>query len=720
MLVGMGAAPASATSLNSRVVLPERIRAEQNIAAEIPEAYELISENTVFQLYANRETLAFKVLDKRNGYIWHSNLDEKIEGDRLNKTWTAFADSGISIDVIDQKVNETRASITNAEHTIAFQKTSEGFQAILTFTETSITITVIVSLNKDGVSVEIPFSGIQEANPEFRIAMMHVYPWFGATRTDSTPGYMFIPDGSGSLIRFQAETKAKNAFYGRYYGDDLGMIGSLPYDPTVKRPYKISIPVIGMAHGEKENAYIAIVEKGASYGEFRAHPAGIITNFNFLYNTFVYNESYFQATNRSGAGVTVLQPATNQFDIKIQYRFLAGEESDYVGMARNYQKYLLETGNLIKAIEATDDIGIRLEFLGGDYERVLFWKRMVPMTTVAQMGEILDRLKIKNPEVVYYGWQPLGASSMPPRSFKLDAGLGDTSQLNDLIAEIESAGGSLYLYLDPQAAFLDEPGYSARADLAMSITNINIFSFNRDKVNFFRNADSLNRYYSAISNSIRQETKAGLALDGISSNLFSDFKSGHFLNREESIQNYQELLTLSDTSLAFYLPNDYLFRFMRAYYDIPVSDSGYIYTTDTIPFLQIVFTGYIPVYGAGLNFSSNLQEDLLRQVDYGVWPSYFLTHEITAKILDTKSSWIYTSSINQWAAQIETTYQWLNSLLGPVKGQGIISRQELSQGVFATTYANQKKIIVNYTDQPFTFGNVSIGARDAVLVEVKP
>ncbi len=141
--------------------------------------------------------------------------------------------------------------------------------------------------------------------------LLYLYPFFGATREDSIPGYMFIPDGAGSLIQFASTTKATNMFYGRFYGSDLGMVGTLPYDPHAIRPYKMSIPVIGMVHGEKQNAYIAIVEKGASYGEVQAHPAGVITNFNFLATAFVYNESYFQATNRSGAGVTALQHDTN-------------------------------------------------------------------------------------------------------------------------------------------------------------------------------------------------------------------------------------------------------------------------------------------------------------------------------------------------------------------------------------------------------------------------
>lgn len=687
---------------------------------EIPETFELVGENTLFQLYANRETLAFKVVDKRSGYVWHSNLDEKAEEDRLNRTWTAFAQSGISIDYLDAKAISERNSITSSEHTIDFQQSGQGFHALLTFTEPSITLVVNVQLEENGVSVEIPFESIKEENSEFKLGLVYVYPFFAATRVDSVPGYMFVPDGSGSLIRFSNTTKANNIYYGRYYGSDLGMLTELSWDPFIRRPTRISIPVIGMVHGENENAYIAIVEKGASYGEINAHPAGVITNFNFLYNAFIYNQSYFQATNRSGAGVTTLQPETNAFDIKIQYRFLSGEESDYVGMALSYQQYLVEKGQLNKVIPETEDIGIRLEFLGGDKEKIIFWYRFIPMTTIDEIRNIVGELDVRNPDVIYYGWQPLGAVTMPPRSLKLANQLGEIGDLNSLTEELAEAGGNFYLYVDPQAAFFGEGGYSERSDLAMSITNQNLIGFNRERVNYYLNLDALTGRYSRLNEDIRTETAAGLAVDQLGSMLYSDFKRNHTLNREQAIEAYQGLLADWQLNTAFYRPNDYMFEGMNAYYDIPLSNNGYIYMTDTVPFLQIVLAGYVPYYGEALNFSPDIEYDLLRHVDYGVYPSFFLTQQPTSDILQTYSSWIYTSSYDQWGQEVEESYQWINNLLGPVKGASMVDREVLAEGVVATTYSNGKMIIVNYSDQPFLYGSVQVDARDAVLTEVTP
>jgi hypothetical protein len=327
---------------------------------------------------------------------------------------------------------------------------------------------------------------------------------------------------------------------------------------------------------------------------------------------------------------------------------------------------------------------------------------------------------VENPDVIYYGWQPKGAATVPPRSLKLDGTLGSAGELRALAEEVAAGGGNFYLYLDPQAALWEEGGYSERRDLAMSITNFNLLGYNRGKINHYFNWDALSERYRSLSEDVFAEIPAGLALDGLVSTLYTDFKDDHFLNREEAILRYQELLAESGGNLALYLPNDYFFGEMQAYYDIPIDNSGYLYMGEAVPFIQVVLAGYVPYYGTPLNFSSDLQGDLLRHADFGVYPSYFLSEEVTANILNTRSSWIYSSSYGQWGEEVEESYQWLNNLLGPVKGAEITGRETLAQGVMATTYSNGMQIIVNYSDAPFNDGALSVNGRDAVIREVQP
>ena len=682
---------------------------------DLPPAYRLVAENTRFALYANPETLALKVLDKQSGYLWHSGLDELAPGDRLNKSWAAFASSGLSIEYLDNKAINRRISISNSNCDLRFTPVAGGFDAEVTFVDFGITLGLQVRLEESGIRVQVPAASIRQEIPDFRLGLLYLYPFFGATRGDEVPGYMFIPDGSGALIQLRATTKAKTMFYGKYYGPDLGMITALPHNPAVNRPYQLTLPVLGMVHGEGQNAYLAVVAQGASYGELHAHPAGIITNFNFLYNAFIYNESYFQATNRAGAGVTVIQPQTNAFDVEVHYRFLSGQEATYTGMARAYQRYLVERGVLHRPAAGSPDISVRLEFLGGDKEKVLFWQRMIPMTTVAQLQQIVTDLGIANVEVVYYGWQPLGASSMPGRSLRLEGQLGDLTELQEVAQRLIANGGQFSLYLNPQAAFVDGGGYSTSGDLALSITRAYPRGYHRNMPLYYFNFAALQKRYRSLSADVFSQLGAGLALDGIGAVLYSDFSERQVFNREQALRAYQQLLAESEGRLAFYTPNDYVFGVMSAYYDIPLGDSGYLFTDQAVPFLQIVLAGYVPGYGPALNFSADLEEDLLRHMDYGVYPSYFLSYEVTGKILNTRSDWIYTSSYAQWGPIVAETYARLNRVLAPVKGQEIVAREQLAPGVWATTYANGKQIVVNFNPEPFSSGAFVVNARDAAV-----
>ncbi len=685
----------------------------------VPASYALAAENASFALYVDPATLAFKLLDRRSGYLWHSGLDEIAEGDRLNRSWQAFARSGVSIEYLDARAVNRRVSISNEQTTLAVTPIADGVSAQLTFDDYGITLGITLQLEDDGVRVELPYSAIREDLPDVRLGRVYLYPFLGATRGGSIPGYMLVPDGSGSLIRFADSTRARNMFYGRYYGADLGMLGSAPWDSNVTDPSTMTLPVFGIAHGEQHHAFLSVIERGAAYGELQVHPAGIITNFNFLYNAFVYNEPYFQATNRSGAGVTTVQRQSNAFDAVVHYRFLTGDQADYVGMARSLQRYLLDRGMLARGDFSGPDIGIRLEFLGGDKEAVLLWHRFIPMTTIAQMRDILAALDLPNPEVIYYGWQPGGANSMPPGALAVEGGLGSADELRGLAGEIAAAGGRLALYLDPQAALWGEPGYSPRTDLAMAITSVELTGYHRAYNNYFT-LPALQQRFTPLAEDLAAPVSIGLALDGIGYTLYSDFRQQPPFTREQAIAAYQALLGAAPVRLGFYQPNDYLLGLAQAYYDMPLGDNGYIYTSAPVPFLPIVLAGHMPAYGPALNFSSSRRDDMLRQVEYGVYPSYFLTHEPTANILNTLSYWIYTSSYAQWGEEARRTYAWMNALLSPVRGQEIIAHGELAPGVFATTYASGQQIIVNYTDAAFTTAGLTVPAKDALRVEAAP
>ncbi|HCR41287.1 MAG TPA: hypothetical protein DIW41_10340, partial [Lachnospiraceae bacterium] len=82
-----------------------------------------------------------------------------------------------------------------------------------------------------------------------------------------------------------------------------------------------------------------------------------------------------------------------------------GDQANYTGLAKAYQTYLLQKGDLKKQ---EDTFEMKLDFFGADSKKWFIYDVVVPMTTVEQMGDILQDLSengIKNILPVYFGWQ---------------------------------------------------------------------------------------------------------------------------------------------------------------------------------------------------------------------------------------------------------------------------------------------------------------------------
>src|SRR5688572_25320752 len=62
------------------LTLAPSLRLSADVPPEgVPPSFQMVAENEGFQLYMDSSTLAFKLLDKRSNYLWHSGIDELLE-----------------------------------------------------------------------------------------------------------------------------------------------------------------------------------------------------------------------------------------------------------------------------------------------------------------------------------------------------------------------------------------------------------------------------------------------------------------------------------------------------------------------------------------------------------------------------------------------------------------------------------------------------------------
>lgn len=685
--------------------------------------FDQAAENENLVLYVNQDSLAIKVKNKKTGYIWSSTIDN-MENFKLNKSWQQFIDSAITIEYLNRQGKLVKESITTNDSDVSIEKLENGFAATIDFAQAKISMQLKVELNANDVVISIPEENIKESK-RTKLVSVQTYPFLGATKEDTIPGYMFIPDGSGALIRYDHDDVVMESPYtATVYGDDAGFVA--PANQMFVNPeYIASMPIYGAVHGVKQNAFLTIIEGGDLYSQIMAYKAGLSTEFNWITTKFIYRYAYKQPTSKSdksGTAIEAYQSEANKFDIGLRFRVLDNEDADYVGLAKSYQRYLIDQGVLTE--NKSDNPVLRLEFLGAEIKEGLLWNTVVPMTPFDSLPSIVDQLKEEGVEdlfLVYKGWYKNGLNGSLLKKFPFEKKLGSKSDVQDTIKILEEKNIPVYFHTDYLKALEGSTGIFSKVEYSKQINSKLISNMQNELSYYYVTPKSA---LEIAKDHMKKYTEYGmdhLAVDSISSNVFSVFNKGMAASREQNKSlNLDTIDVLSggnSDKVALYQPNTYAWGKTDKYLDVPLSSSGYLYVSDTVPFLQIVLKGYVDLYSPFMNFSSNQTDELLKLIDYGTYPSFYLTEESSQLLSKTPSRNIYTSEFSTWKDDIVQQYQVIQNSLALVKDATIVDRVVLSPGVVAIAYSNQTTFIVNYTDTPFTNENITVKAKDFAVLK---
>lgn len=665
------------------------------------------AENEHLTLYVDPLSLAIKVINRATGYIFSSTLDN-MEDHRLNNIWRNRVASAVTIDFLDENGSTAWESLTINDSHVDFTLVDSGFVGNITFGMSGIVIELSVVLDGRDVLISVPHASIIEPYG-MQLLELHVYPFFGATKEDEVPGYMFIPDGAGALIRYGDIRTAMSSPWRAYvYGHDLGM-GQASI-ATTRPGFSVSMPIWGKVHGE--NAFLAIIESGDNYAELFAYTAGLITEFNWMYARFYYRYTFFRPTTRDetrAPSVQEFQEDMNVFDINLRMRFLYGADASYVGLALAYQEFLLERGYLTRLEH--DMPRMRLEFFGGEMTEGLIFQQYVAMTPVANIPGYVGRLQgrgVENVLAVYRSFARGGSQSFPSR-FPVDRRLGNAATVRQAVQALENAGVPMFFHTDYSRAYVSG-GVFGRSDLAVGINGRLMQGGITDY--FYISPSVALESARRDANTFSRFGIQHIAIDTTASSLQSSFNNGELTARDSARSNLEEIVEIlnpqGNNMLALYAPNAYAWRLASLYFDIPMSSTRYLFVTDSVPFLQIVLRGHVAYFAPFSNFSANWSRDLLRHIEFGAYPSFILTSEPAHLLAETVSNHIFSSQFDAWEDLVVEMYTYVSSALRYVEGQPIVGRRMLAPGVVMVEYANNVRIFVNYTSVNFTYESTVI------------
>ena len=373
------------------------------------------------------------------------------------------------------------------------------------------------TLNENGLEVRLAANGIEFDETAYQFQQVSVLPYFGAGSNEFT-GYSVIPDGSGSIIRFEDFKNKSVNISGQMYGSDYAYheitgqhseVMRMPYYGIVVNVDKEILPpeeetttttttttastavgtsdMEGMEVEEPEpvvldydNGFLAIITEGDSLATLMAECGGTLHPYNTVYPMFTPRPSdeYNLADSISVSGnatwtVTSKRKYTDSY--RIQYIFLRDEalaeengisdyyKAEWTGMATAYRDYFTAKGDLTKltADQVQADIPLYIETFGSieTTERIASFPVEVdtPLTTfedIKAMHTELTSMGVGNVNFKLNGYANGGLNPTIPYKLKWTKVVGGEEGFTDLAKY--AAENNFNIYPDFDFAYMHQ------------------------------------------------------------------------------------------------------------------------------------------------------------------------------------------------------------------------------------------------------------------------
>lgn len=371
------------------------------------------------------------------------------------------------------------------------------------------------TLNENGLEVRLAANGIEFDESAYQFQQVSVLPYFGAGSNEFT-GYSVIPDGSGSIIRFEDFKDKSVNISGQMYGSDYAYheitgqhseVMRMPYYGIVVNVDKEIAPVeeettttttttttaVGTSDMEGmeveapepivldyDNGFLAIITEGDSLATLMAECGGTLHPYNTVYPMFTPRPSdeYNLADSISVSGnatwtVTSKRKYTDSY--RIQYIFLKDAalaeengvedyyEAEWTGMATAYRDYFTAKGDLTKftAADVQADIPLFIETFGSieTTERIASFPVEVdtPLTTfedIKAMHTELTSMGVGNVNFKLNGYANGGLQPTIPYALKWTKVVGGDEGFADLAKY--AAENNFNIYPDFDFAYMHQ------------------------------------------------------------------------------------------------------------------------------------------------------------------------------------------------------------------------------------------------------------------------
>lgn len=702
---------------------------------------ELVCENEFLKLYTDTQMASVAIYDKRDGSITYSNPtnadnDSIANASNVNYLKSQFLLTYYNADVKSGNYDSYSQSVAKGQYKV--ESIDNGVRYIYRVGEItasnggdgiSFEIPLEYRLDGDGLNVSIPVCAIKEYG-NATVARIQLLRYMGAA-DNTEEGYIVVPNGSGSLIRFN-NGKTTAASYSQYIYDIDPMAANYT---TTENVISAKLPIYGICR--KDRSLLISVEDGASTSVVTAGISGVYNDYNYAYTTFVIrNVDNLRMFGDSTQDVYVIEPNPYDINLTVRYTFLTEEYSGYSGLANYYRERLIAEGKLTPMKE-DGDIPFYYDIIAAAKETDHFlgvqYLHTFSMTTFEEAGKISDDLAssgIHNQVMNLQGWFNGGYYHDTADKIKVLWKLGGKSGLEKLQEKVSANNGRMYLDVAFQEVTFADDDFQYNAEGSRYYGAGYVASFGQVNPTTLRNTSGLGfyetkydllspkflpRYVQKFAKKIKNYDVYGISLRDLGDELHSDKRRTNVISREEALDivlGQLEVLKATDKKMMMEAANAYAFAYASDIINAPVEDNSYAIIDENIPLYEMVIHGCISYSTELLNYddAEDMTLTILQAIEAGAAPHYVFTWDKSSDMKNTGMNRYYATTYEVWKEEAVAVYGQINDALKYVSGSVIVRHEILDDGVRKVTYDNGVTVYINYSDKAQTVDGLEIPA----------
>lgn len=632
-----------------------------------------ITASGILEMYLDEKTMSVCIYDTVSKKLYTS-LPKASEGEVTSTVSLGFILGGREYMLTSQRDSLAFACTK-------YKKTKDGIVITYSFRQNlennkklNISVPVSYVLSDGMLNVSVDCNKIDN-DGDGVIHTIELLPYFSSDTNTAKGDYIVLPDGCGAIMELETNSDKAIEVSLPVYGGDISMGNN-----------ELSQALVG-AFGRKcgDTAFACLVNEGEAMCQIKASRAGS-KGHNKVWTSFEItpaktDESHIYISDNSYKG-----------KISLSYRFLSGDNANYIGMASAVRELLIRKAELREnSLDEKAEYPFNLTLVlsenkqndrGDNYTQYL--------TDFNEGYELLTSLKAKGLSDINVRLKGIYSGT----DTKIDEELGSEQEL-DLLLSTQN-DGTVNLY----------------SDYALYSSKSSAKGIDKNKINLTSHKEIKHTLNSFITK-LRKQSFQGISINDAGKSLNSDFSDKEFSIRENVKSSLREILgsIFASKKLMISGGNLYSIKYACQIIDLPSTSSlkNQEHFRD-IPFIQAILHGIVDYSHEAANLTADSKESMLKAAEYGALPHYQWHCCSDTDKGDANTYYMLT------LGEAKAYYDKMKNDFSRFRSRRITSHEKIKDEVYLTRFGEDAGVYVNYSDKAVSVAGITIDAKSYALI----